>query len=333
MTAASVMTMGAFILSFLLYYSFTDSKEAHASSFTAPVVPRVMNNSGIMQGAMVDERGHESASIEQIQHFNSLVGKKVDVVYFSDRWYNGIKFPAGISSQITAAGAIPFIRIQPADTYDGGGISSKLTNANIAAGKYDAQIRQYALDVKNFGTTVMIQYGVEVNGDWFSWSKEGPEPFKAAYRHLVGIFESIGVTNVEWALHLDITENSDGYKWYPGNFISWVGTSCYGAYGYGQDGCIPELKKHYAHFASISGTARLGIFEWGLGDASDTASTLRTLATDPLFSRIKLLQVWNEREIPGYPEDKVPDGRINVNLENLQAYRAGIASMAFGLVS
>jgi hypothetical protein len=109
--AGTIMTIGAFIFLLLLYLSSQDTKEAYATmTIVAQVAPRVINN-GITHGVMVDENGQETASAEQMQHFNSLAGKKVGVVYFSDRWYSGIKFPAGISSQISAAGAIPSMRI------------------------------------------------------------------------------------------------------------------------------------------------------------------------------------------------------------------------------
>jgi hypothetical protein len=56
---------------------------------------------------------------------------------------------------------------------------------------------------------------------------------------------------------------------------------------------------------------------------------LHSIATDPKFSRIKLLQVWNEGVVAGHPEDLVPDGRINASSENLKAYRDGIANPAY----
>ena len=86
----------------------------------------------IIHGAMVDEYGQETASSAAIQKFNQLAGKNVGVVYFSDRWSNGIQFPSSISQQIKSNGATPFIRMQPSDSYDGH-TSSKLTNANIGS--------------------------------------------------------------------------------------------------------------------------------------------------------------------------------------------------------
>ncbi len=300
-----------------------------AGNTPAPPPPPPTHSNGIIHGAMTDEAGHEDGNANLVNAFNNLAGKKIGVAFFSDNWFNGIHFPLDKCISIRTTGAVPFIRIQnwvrEGDTLSDAG---PYTHKNIIAGMFDTQLRAYAQAAKSFGTTLIIEYGVEVNGNWFPWSQEGPEPYKAAYRHIVNLFREQGVTNVRWAFHVDATDNNNGYKWYPGDdIIDWIGTSCYGAES--KKGCIRTLQNTYDSFASISTTKPLGIFEWGIGDATDTTNTLHALATDPRYSRIKLLQVWNEGVVPGHPEDKVPDGRINVTPQNLQAYRQGIANQAY----
>lgn len=288
-------------------------------------------DNGVIQGAMTDSSGNEDANANLVNSFNNLAGKKIGVAYFSDNWFHGIHFPFDKCISIRTTGAVPFIRIQNWIS-EGDKLSDAgpYTHKNIAAGMFDADFRDYAREAKSFGTTLLIEYGVEVNGNWFPWSQEGPEPYKAAYRHVVNLFKEEGASNVRWAFHVDATDNNDGYKWYPGDdIIDWVGTSCYGAPGYGQHGCIPELNRIWNSFSTISKTKLLGIFEWGIGDPADTMNVLHTVATDPKFSRIKLLQVWNEGVVPGHPEDLVPDGRINATPKNLKAYRNGIANPVY----
>jgi Glycosyl hydrolase family 26 len=280
------------------------------------------HNNSIIQGAMVDESGNEDGNADLVNAFNSLAGKKIGVAYFSDNWFHGIHFPLDKCISIRTTGAVPFIRIQNW-VREGDKLSDAgpYTHKNIAAGMFDAELRAYAQSAKSFGTKLLIEYGVEVNGNWFPWSQEGPGPYKTAYRHIVNLFREEGVTNVRWAFHVDATDNNNGYKWYPGDdIIDWVGTSCYGDYD--KRGCAGSLKDVYNQFASISKTAKLGIFEWGYGNATDTA---RTLAEIPVkYPRIKLLQVWNEHVIGDQEEPY--DRRINSSPQNLAAYREGISN-------
>ncbi|MGB0029462.1 MAG: glycosyl hydrolase [Nitrososphaeraceae archaeon] len=282
-------------------------------------------HNGIIQGAMVDESGNEDGNATLVNAFNNLAGKKIGVAYFSDNWFHGIHFPLDKCISIRTTGAVPFIRIQnwirQGDKLSDAG---PYTHKNIIAGIFDTELRTYAQAAKSFGTKLLIEYGPEVNTNSFPWSKEGPGPYKAAYRHIVNLFREEGATNVKWAFHVDATDNNNGYKWYPGDdIIEWVGTSCYGDYD--KRGCAGSLKEVYDQFAAISKTAKLGIFEWGYGNATDTA---RTLAEIPIkYPRIKLLQVWNEHVIgdPGEPYDR----RINSSPQNLAAYREGIANPAY----
>ena len=284
-------------------------------------------SNGIIHGAMTDEAGNEDGNAYLVNKFNDLAGKKIGVAYFSNNWFHGIRFPLDKCISIRTTGAVPFIRIQnwirQGDKLSDAG---PYTNKNIIAGKFDADLRAYAKSAKSFGTKLLIEYGVEVNTNSFPWSKEGPGPYKAAYRHIVALFREEGATNIGWAFHIDATDNNNGYKWYPGDdIIEWVGTTCYGDYD--RKGCAGSLKDLYNQFAAISKTANLGIFEWGYGNASDTANTLRAVATDPTYSRIKLLQVWNEHVI-GDSEEPY-DRRINSSPQNLAAYRAGIANPVY----
>ena len=75
---------------------------------------------------------------------------------------------------------------------------------------FDAELRAYAQSAKSFGTTLLIEYGVEINTNSFPWSQEGPGPYKTAYRHIVNLFREEGVTNVRWAFHVDATDNNNG---------------------------------------------------------------------------------------------------------------------------
>ncbi len=123
---------------------------------------------------------------------------------------------------------------------------------SIISGKYDTFILDWANCIKNFGNTVMVTFGVEMNGNWFPWSgifqggfttdrygdtlkPDGPEKYVDAYRHIVNIFRGAGVNNALWYFHANNESYPDSggnsiEKYYPGDsYVDWVGFSLYGA--------------------------------------------------------------------------------------------------------
>ena len=73
----------------------------------------------------------------------------------------------------------------------------------IIKGKHDKYIRDWAKAAKAYGKPVIVRFAHEMNGDWFPWSicdKNGntPKAFKAAWRHIVGEFRSVGARNVKF---------------------------------------------------------------------------------------------------------------------------------------
>src|SRR5215831_6403727 len=281
----------------------------------------------MMHGAMVDEAGKESVSDVQIKSFNTKSGKNLATVYFTDKWAESkIKAPLDKIDIVIANGAVPIIRLQNSDDPDGGsGKAGKYSHQNIIDGKWDKELKQYAVDLGN--RNVLIEYGTEINGDWFDWSLEGPEKFKKAFRYISKIL------NRKLVFHVDATDNNKSPKWYPGDDVCClVGTSCYGGYGSGR-GCVTTLAKIYKDFASISETIPLAILEWGAPEAKNikfnVQDTIDTLRDMPQYDRIVLLQRWAEKIIPGHSEDEIGDGRIDVTPEMLKAYREGIANPVY----
>jgi beta-mannanase len=288
----------------------------------------------IILGAMVDDsdKGNESVTDEQVKRFIKNAGKGLGTVYLTDKWAQNpeLKFPLQKANICKNNGAVPFIRIQNSEDPDGSpGSAGKYKWKNITDGKFDNQLKKYAVDVKAFGTTVLIELGTEINGKWFSWSDEGTEAFKKGFRYIVKLFRDQGTKNVRFAFHCDATDNPHSKDWYAGDDVTdWVGTSCYGGYGSGK-GCIDTLEDCYDNFSSISKKAKLAILEWGAPDpknikfnVEDTRKTLELLPKK--YPKIKMLQRWAEKIIPKHGEDQIGDGRIDYSPEMLKAYQEGV---------
>ena len=69
-------------------------------------------------------------------------------------------FQAGFAATAASKGAVPLVQINPT------GISI----ADIAAGKYDTYLTAYAKAVRAYHQPVILSFGHEMNGHWYSWA-------------------------------------------------------------------------------------------------------------------------------------------------------------------
>jgi len=74
--------------------------------------------------------------------------------------------------------------------------------ARIIAGKYDAFFRKWALAARKTKIPVILRFGFEMNGDWFSWG-EKPELFKQAWIRAYHIIMAICPKEVEWMFSIN----------------------------------------------------------------------------------------------------------------------------------
>ena len=102
----------------------------------------------------------------------------------------------------------------------------------IVAGEYDDTFRRWAQGAKEYGGRVLIRFGFEFNGKWFTWSLD-PKSYVPAWRRIHGIFREVGADNVEWVWSPNIescpdTPENDMHLYYPGNaYVDWVGVDGY----------------------------------------------------------------------------------------------------------
>jgi mannan endo-1,4-beta-mannosidase len=141
-------------------------------------------------------------------------------------YYSGWLEPFQTRFAVTAARhhAIPLVQIDPTD----------IRLAAIAAGRYDAYLRSYASAVKAFGSQVILSFGHEMNGVWYSWGYRHVPPavFVAAWRHIVTVFRQQGANKVTWLWTVNVIHRRGGIpspaRWWPGNsYVNWVGIDGY----------------------------------------------------------------------------------------------------------
>jgi len=183
-----------------------------------------------------------------ITSFTAATGVRPRIVLYYSGWHE--KFWTSFADTATANGAVPFVEIDPT------GISL----AAIAAGHYDRYLRTYAKAVRSFGRPVILGFGHEMNGNWYSWGAGHvmPSAFTAAWRHVVQVFRWAGAANVTWLWVVSSLNATDAplRQWWPG--AAWVNEVGIDGYYY----------RRSDTFASVFGT---------------TIASVRSFTTEPIL--------------------------------------------------
>jgi hypothetical protein len=137
-------------------------------------------------------------------------------------WWPG-KSPQWFLQQASSLGATPFISWEP----------DEVPLQDITNGSWDEYLALWAQTIRAYGQPVYLRFAHEMNGLWYSWSKQGPTLYKEAWRHVFDVFQAQGATNARFVWTPDgligkpINEWKRGVvKWYPGRkYVSDIGMS------------------------------------------------------------------------------------------------------------
>jgi mannan endo-1,4-beta-mannosidase len=163
-------------------------------------------------------------SYSGVTAFKNATGAQPDVVMYYSGWY--VPFPTRFATTAADNGAVPLVQMDPDD----------ISLAEIASGKYDAYLFSYAEAVRAYRHPVILSFGHEMNGNWYTWGYQhtSPATFVAAWRHIVTTFRALGAKNVTWLWTVNIINDTHGGSiprpspWWPGNsYVNWVGIDGY----------------------------------------------------------------------------------------------------------
>jgi mannan endo-1,4-beta-mannosidase len=164
------------------------------------------------------------ASYGGVTAFTSAIGARPDVLMYYSGWFE--RFQAGFATTAANDGAVPLVQMDPL------GVSV----AGIASGWYDAYLSSYAEAVRAYRHPVILSFGHEMNGDWYSWGygHTSPATFVGAWRHIVTLFRALGARNVTWLWTVNIVNDTQHGRipppaqWWPGSsYVTWVGIDGY----------------------------------------------------------------------------------------------------------
>ena len=309
---------------------------------------------GLYHAAIPDFGGWEDeVSAQRITAFESLAQKQITWAYFSDNWFTGIEFPADEVQEIFyVAGRVPFIRIMPRNDQEI--LPDPIyTMDAFLSGTFDADLTRWAEDARDTGIPLLVEFGTEVNGNWFPWNGmwngagqktgygdpndyDGQERFRDVYRHVVQIFRNVGADNVTWFFHVDCYSEPDlpwnsAQGYYPGDeWVDWIGISCYGPQEPGEDWVLltEALDETYPALSAISLNKPMALLEYAVVDDPQTGSksmwisdALGALASGR-YPRIRAASWWHENFGPS-------NLRIDSSPAALSAYQAGVSGPEF----
>ncbi len=178
---------------------------------------------------------------DSINSYIKIIGKTLAVIAFSHEWSVNRSFPSEQVQIIHNNGAIPYIRLMLRHDNTQYRPEPLFTLNQINAGVYDTDIRLFAREARKMDFPILIEYGTEVNGWWFSWNgywtgkEKGSALFQSVYRHIIRLMREEGADNLFWVFHINWHSNPEE-EWnspeayYPGDdFIDIIGISAYGA--------------------------------------------------------------------------------------------------------
>ena len=136
-----------------------------------------------------------------------------------------MKFPKTEIQKIRKTGAVPFVRFMPRSNETLNEENQfkkekKFSLQNIIDGKFDKALKLWAEDAIKDNIPLLVDFGVEPNGNWFSWSgvfnggstrneygdenyPDGAERYRDAYRHIITLFKEVGVRHITWFFHFN----------------------------------------------------------------------------------------------------------------------------------
>jgi mannan endo-1,4-beta-mannosidase len=192
---------------------FTYLPSPHPASHAPPLPPALDSYLGVFEP-------DAPPSYQPIEQFSQAADKDPNLIGYYSGWAQ--PFATSFAEMVHRHGVIPFVQIDP----------TFASVPAIADGDYDGYLRLYADSVRDFGHQVVIGFGHEMNGTWFTWGygHVAPATFVAAWQHIVSLFRAQGADNVTWLWTIQADQPGTGpiASWWPGaSYVSWVGIDGY----------------------------------------------------------------------------------------------------------
>ena len=272
---------------------------------------------GVYPGGVTGEE--DDITLADVTSYEQAAGRPVAWVFFSNNWYRSRAFPAGKAAWISDHGSVPYIRLMLRHTSNerdrNDGPDKTFSLRRIVNGDFDADLRAWGDGAAAYGGPLLVEYGTEMNGFWFSWNAihngraKGTRLFRQAYRHIIDVVRSRGADNVSWVFHVNDTDQPHQSwnrleKYYPGDhYIDWLATSVYGALTPQENwnqSFTRGMSHVYPRLRALAPTKPIIVAEFGVTAGNDRVEPTRWAgrALDGLLSNqwpaVRGFSWWNE---------------------------------------
>lgn len=152
--------------------------------------------------ALNSHRSWRPKDLVEVNDFEQRVRRHVDVVMWFADWESG-RFDPRQADAVRRRGSLPEISWEPWDASIGPRRPQpRYTLASIIEGRHDRVIRRFAEAVREYRHPLRLRFAQEMNGRWYPWAEafngNRRGEFVRAWRHVRGVFDELGATNVDW---------------------------------------------------------------------------------------------------------------------------------------
>jgi beta-mannanase len=249
-----------------------------------------------------------------LSNYERTVGRHVAWVYFSNNWFHDRAFPRATAQWIREHGSVPYIRLMLRSNSKQGRAESRFTLSAIANARFDADLERWADEARVFGSPLLVEWGTEMNGKWFSWNgrfnhPNGAEQFRRAFRHIVELTRQRKALNITWVFHVNAEDDPDEdwnrfENYYPGSdVVDWFGISLYAATRPDENSwtrTVPTLDETIERLVTLDPTKPIVLSEFGApasnrhGDAGQWADEALGGIVSGRWPALRGFSWWNE---------------------------------------
>jgi hypothetical protein len=268
------------------------------------------------------------------EQFTARIGRSPQLLMMFVPWSKdgGPAFPTSFCRFSSDRKAVPIITWEPWDPNR----KWHPLLADIAAGREDDRLRDWAADARRFRKPVLIRFAHEMNGDWYPWCerkdrKQRASDYVTAWRRIREVFRAARATNVQfvWSPNFEPAERIE--RFYPGDeWVDWIGMDLYNQSAWPREpgGMIDPLLKFAEGRGKPVLLAEVGCAEGFTATQADIESRAwagKSLWIDRLFEVVA-----NRPAIRGlvwFDVRKEADWRINSSPEALASFRRGLVRL------